>query len=446
MRHAILALLLACTPAALAAQHGGSTSNGVAPSSRAAAIDAFVEGFVEYDVSYTEAARAEARRAIAALREEQLPSDAALALELARIAALAENGHSAVLPVGLAAPHAQLGVRFFLADDGLFVADAKEPYATLIGERVERVAGLTLAELRDVWSRYTPGPDGHRDESLPLFLETPALLEAAGLTRDSTRVALELAGGRSVEVEATGGWYGPEPDAVWHFLGGARAIALARAGRIGGTPLYLGEPDAYFRVVPLPDHDAVYLQFRANIDFTRRTDLAQLARAAIDTLRAHSPRFVIVDQRFNVGGDLNTTRALMQAIPGIVGEEGGVFAITSGRTFSAGIASVAYLKQAAGDRLTIVGAPVGDDLEFYAEGDLLVLPGDVLVTRATERHNYMTGCPEADCHGPIRANPIRIESLEPDVRPRFDYADVVAGRDPYMEEVLRRIEAARGTT
>ena len=37
----------------------------------------------------------------------------------------------------------------------------------------------------------------------------------------------------------------------------------------------------------------------------------------------------------------------------------------------------------------------------------------------------------------------RIETLEPDVRPRFEYADIVAGRDPYLDEVFRRIDALR---
>ena len=295
-----------------------------------------------------------------------------------------------------------------------------------------------------MWSRYTPAPDSHRDESLPFFLETPALLHGAGVATDSTRVVLTLADGRDVELRAAGRW--AEGDAIWHFLSQPPALVLARAGRMSTLPLYLADPDEYFRVVPLPDRDAVYVQFRANADFTGRTDLAQLANAAIDSLRALAPRFVIVDQRLNPGGDLNNTRALMQAIPQIVGDNGAVFAITSGRTFSAGIASLGYLKQAAGDRLTIVGDPVGDVLEFYAEGDLLTLSNGTLVLTATERHNYVTGCPEDDCHGAIRRNPIRIDTLEPDVSPRVEYDDVVAGRDPWLEEILRRIDGMRAAT
>lgn len=442
MKRLVLAALLAAFPAGVSAQHGEASSAQTSPGSRVAIIDAFAQGFVEYDASFAAARREEARRGIVALRERAAAmSDAAVALELARLAALAENGHSALLIMPLAAQYTQLGVRFILADDGLFVADARPEYESLIGARVERIEGKSLSELRALWAPYTPGPDGHRDESLPLVLETPVLLQALGVARDSTRVSLVLGDGRTVEVRATGGWVAPE--GIWRFLNESRPLALARAGRIQGAPLYLQDPDAFFRMVPMPDRDAVYLQFRANADFSGRTDLRQLAQAAIDSLRARSPRFVIVDQRFNVGGDLNNTRDLMRAIPEIVGEDGAVFAITSGRTFSAGIASMGYLKQAAGDRLTIIGAPVGDDLEFYAEGDPLVLPNGLFVMRATERHNYLTGCPEDDCHGAIRRNPIRIDTLEPDVRPRVEYGDIVAGRDPWLEAAFARIDELR---
>ena len=116
-----------------------------------------------------------------------------------------------------------------------------------------------------------------------------------------------------------------------------------------------------------------------------------------------------------MGGDLNLTRDFMRALPALA-EGGRVYAITSGRTFSAAISSLGYLKQAAGDRLTIVGEPIGDRLEFWAEGNILQLPGlGALMLYADERHNYMTGCPEADCHRSIRDHPIRVRSLQPDI-------------------------------
>jgi hypothetical protein len=117
----------------------------------------------------------------------------------------------------------------------------------------------------------------------------------------------------------------------------------------------------------------------------------------------------------------------------IAAPDGRIFALTSGRTFSAGIASLGYLKQAGGARVTIVGEPVGDELEFWAEGDMLELPvSKAALLYATERHNYVTGRQEPDCHGSVRNHPIRVTTLEPDMAAPLTYADYRAGRDPAL--------------
>ena len=91
-------------------------------------------------------------------------------------------------------------------------------------------------------------------------------------------------------------------------------------------------------------------------------------------------------------------------------------------------------------RVTIVGAPIGDWLEFWAEGSPTTLPGSgTVIGLATERHNYVTGCQEPDCHGSIRRHPIRVEWLTPDLWPRVTYTDVTEGHDPYMDAALEVI-------
>ncbi|HSM35110.1 MAG TPA: hypothetical protein VK837_01825 [Longimicrobiales bacterium] len=393
------------------------------------------------DPSFSADERRAAEAGLADLREHAATlTDAAFELALARIVALARNGHTQVLPASWQARFPRLGVRFFVAGDGLRVMDAAPEWDRLVGARVAAIEGHDLEALRDAWSRYAPGRVGFRDESLPAFLEAPAMLHAASLAARSDAVTLTLDGGERVEVGTYDGW--PTPDGVWALLPAARHVELALSGGVDGEPLYLREPEAFFRFVPLPDRDAVYIQFRGNVDFSGATDMAAEASHALERLRALAPRYVIVDQRFNIGGDLNTTRDLMEGIPEIVGEDGAVFAITSGRTFSAGIASLGYLVQAAEGDVTIVGEPVGDELEFWAEGGPAELPTGTPVLAASERHNYRTGCPEDDCHGSIRNHPIRVDSLEPDVTPSFTWEDVVRGRDPYLEAVFARMAPA----
>ena len=266
------------------------------------------------------------------------------------------------------------------------------------------------------------------------------MLHAAGIARSRTEVRAVLEGGDEIVIPSTDAW--PALEGLDAILPGAREIELYQAGRINGDPLYLRDPDAAMRYVELAERDAVYVQFRSNVDFTGETDMAAEAASVIGRLRAAAPRYVIVDQRFNLGGDLNNTRDLMQAIPEIAGNGGRVFVITSGRTFSAGISSAGYLKQAGGDLVTIVGAPAGDHLEFWAEGDPAQMPGiGRYIGLARERHNYVTGCPQEDCHGSIRRHPIAIETLDPDIRPMFTYEDLAGGNDPYLNAVFALMEA-----
>ncbi|MGD8495892.1 MAG: hypothetical protein PVF05_06845 [Gemmatimonadales bacterium] len=400
----------------------------------------FERDFLSVDNSFDAAEMREARGRLAELKKNaDRLTDAQFELAVAEIAALSHNGHSGVYLGRWPLAFSRLAVRFLLTDEGLYVADAAPAYEALVGSRVVRIEGHDVDALRSAWARYYARTRSGRDEAMHLFLESPELLHAAGLAASPDSVRLELAGGRTIDVGTSSAW--PAPEGIWRFLPDARLLELAAAGRVDGNPLSLREPDELFRLVELPARDAVYVQFRANHYFDGGGDMRSEAAEAIARLRALSPRFVIVDQRFNLGGDLNNTRDLMQAIPDIVGPEGRVVAITSGRTFSAGIASLGYLKQAGGDRVTIVGAPVGDELEFWAEGSPVILPNSgIAVGVATERHNYMTGCPEPDCHGPIQRHPIRVQSLQPDVRPKLRYADVVGGTDAYLDAALALID------
>jgi hypothetical protein len=153
-------------------------------------------------------------------------------------------------------------------------------------------------------------------------------------------------------------------------------------------------------------------------------------------LLARKPVNVVLDMRMNGGGDLNTTRSFVQALPTRV--SGRVFALTSPYTFSAAISTVGYLKQAAPARVTIVGEMVGDRLEFWAEGRPATLPASgLLIGRATERHDYATGCkPYTDCHGNVVRNPISVKTLAPDILAPWTMADYRAGRDPGMAAIV----------
>jgi hypothetical protein len=411
---------------------------------RSVDLAAIESGFLAVDKSFSDQARAEARKRFQEIRVSAgRMSDAEFELAIAELAALSDNGHSTLYASHWAEKFNRLAVRFYFADDGFFVADAQPGFEQFLDRKVETLDGKTLAELREISDTYQNGTEGYRDQTLYYFIESPEILQAAGVGKSATETVLTFADGETATIPLSSGW--PAPEGVWTILPQAREIELNKAGRVSGDPLYLQSPDDFYRVKTMPELDAVYIQFRANVDFNREIDMYEATRSTIEELQQQKPQYVIVDERFNLGGDLNTTRDLMETLPHIVGPDGRVFVITSGRTFSAGIASVGYLKQAGGERVTIVGKPVGDRLEFWAEGDPIELPqAGAYVGVATERHNYMTGCPEDDCHGSIQLHPISIDNLRPDIRPEFTYGDLVSGRDPYLDAIKGLIDSGDG--
>lgn len=442
------ALLVAATAAlfisdvACAPIHRSSLDqSSIAKTGRNADLDVVERDFLAVDASYSAEERARATAMLARLRSDASTlSDAAFELSLAELARIADNGHTVVQAAAWPARYNKIPLTFVVFDDGLYVAAAQEPYSEAVGSRVEAIEGLDLDELRLRWSRYQAATPGFRDEYLPLFLESPEILHAAGIARSRTSINIKL--------ERHGRLEGhriiarrPNGAASTLFTPRSRLLSLTDSIPDGDKPLYLRSSGALFQLVALPERDTYYLQFRANTGQTQGMSVQEFAAHALAVLRQARPRHIILDERLNPGGSLSATRDLMQALPDIIGGNGRLFILISGRTFSAGIASVAYAKQAAGPRATLIGSSVGDVLEFWAEGSPITLPfSGIIIQPSPKRHNYMTGCPEADCHLSIQRNPIRIASLDPDVRIGLTYADFVTARDPLLDAALRLIE------
>ena len=404
---------------------------------RAADLEVFEQRFLAVDRSYDAGERARAMEKFAALKREAARMSAArFELAIAAIVAVANNGHTNVGAAQWARRFNRIEPSLLLLDDGLRIA-ASDDDATLNGALVTMIAGKSLDQLRAVWARYQPGVPGWRDQQIHHFLESPELLHAAGVAPDADGVEISVT--RADGSRQTRRFAGTRDQAGPRFRN-PRELEIVPMGTNEARPLYLQEPAKAMRYVELPDLDAVYVQFRRNFD-PMDPNFRQSADALAVRLKERRPRHVVVDQRFNSGGDLNNTRDLMKAIPGAIKDGGRIFVITSARTFSAGISSVGYLKQAGGDRVMIVGQPVGDLLDFWAEGTGLTLPNSgIRIGFATERHNYQTGCPEPECHGAIRRNPIAVGTLTPDLSPRFTWADFAAGRDPYLDAIVALIK------
>jgi hypothetical protein len=141
--------------------------------------------------------------------------------------------------------------------------------------------------------------------------------------------------------------------------------------------------------------------------------------------------------RFDGGGDYTKTAAFMSMLPTMIPDPGKVFVITHTTTFSAGISSVGFVKQASQQRVAIVGEPSGDRLVFYGEPRDLVLPNSGIgMSYATGLHDYLHGCRWfGPCYWVNWFYPIAVSTLEPQLVAPLSFELVASGRDPAMEAI-----------
>lgn len=411
---------------------------------RRADIAFFRENFMARDRAYTEAARAEAEIRLNTLVDQAATvSQAFFELELARIVALADNGHTAYFP----GPRSRrfnriMDVRFAPFGEDFYVLRASPANADLLGARLVAIDGHAIAQVRATARSLSGGTEGWRDRNAAYFFESPEQMQALGAIASADRATyrFRLVNGRTVNrlftpelanpnrVRANADrWYYPAP--VEGEGGEWRALLAAEQ-----APWAFQEPDNAFRMRDAPEIDAYVIELRQN-NSSDDMDIAEFMLDSLEAARSSGRRNIVLDMRMNGGGDLNTTRAWVRRLPRAV--PGRVFVLTSPFTFSAAISTVGYLKQSAPDRVTIVGEMVGDRLDFHAEGDVAALPNSGgAILYATERHDYRTGCRNIEnCHGSVVRNPIEVQSLAPDIAAPWSIEAYRAGRDPAMEAI-----------
>lgn len=413
-------------------------------------LEAVRDDYVLASRAFAPAARSQALARIdALLKREQALAPAAWMAELMRISALAGNGHDYFNTGRGWFPERRLPLRLLWLADGLVVSRAAPAQAELLGGKVLGIDGHDPDAIMASLQRHDGSLPGYQRGNKPWLLESTDLLQAIGIAAQSDRIRIEVETpeghriAREVAAVASSevpmdlgriGAYSTHRSAYEQKRDWRDAVEAAE------DPLYLQQPDRQFRIVDLAELDALYLQFRANFDGAdeRVVDFAERARQAIEaTPRSH----LILDQRFNYGGNSDLTLELMRQIGAHA--RGRVYVLTSGATFSAGMVSTALVKQVAAGRARLVGEPVGDRLRWWSEGHETCLPHSGYCLHVSDGlWDLQHGCAgEEGCYGDRFG--IRIDHLDPDLPATLTIADWRAGRDPLLDAVAKDLAGAR---
>ncbi len=398
----------------------------------------------EVDRSFTPETRAEYARRIAALRERAADlTPAQLLMGVAHAAAAAANGHTQLDPAAWRERLASSPVRFAWLAGELHVVRAMIAHRDLLGARVLTIAGADPeALLRELRPFVSGTPERARALS-PMLLESPEVLallrpgaprdrlllrvrDAAGVERD-----VELASrapGASPAVSKPGRVLAPEP-----IPGEGEGWVTALAP--GSAPRSLENPGRLLHTATIGAGILYLHPWRVSRGFN--ADVGRGIDAALGKEGEPRWRRIVLDLRFNDGGEYPMVYRAIRRIPERLAPDGGLAILTDETTYSGAIIVAALAKAFTGTRARIFGSRAGDRLAFWAEGTHIDLPHSKLrIHIATGFHDWANGCRELRCYWPNLVRGVAVGSIEPDVPVHWRFGDYARGIDPVIAAAL----------
>jgi len=373
-------------------------------------------------------------------------TDERLAFEYSRALAFFGNAHSTVIDPKV--KRAPLRLRWF--SDGLYIVKVAPGLEPMLGGKVVALEGRDPEELLRQLEPYVPGVEGWRRYRSEALFTAPSLLRALGASIDESTLLLDYEKpGQPRSRLAVAVQSSPPPGYAFrefrHVFPGDESFGTKgwprAADSIAVKPLYLrGLPDPFARTW-LESLKAEYIRLDAS-NSTATVDLPSFLDAAGDEFAAKGARNAIVDLRFDWGGNYMLTRRFAPRLASAIPADGKVFVITRPNTFSAGLILAARIRHFAGPRTVIVGEPVGDRLEFWAEGlDVELPPSHPELYLSTAKHDLARGCRwlDRDCFVLDKFFPASAGNLDVAIPASNSFADFMAGRDVAMERIAAAI-------
>jgi len=366
-------------------------------------------------------------------------------MSIARALAVSGNGHTNV--DADSPPFPGLPINTWWFRDGLYIVQTQPGYDYLLGARIEKIGKDDPQQALAAVRPYISGNAAWIKVQSPGYLRIPALLNRLGITTSAieTDLIVKLRDGQSRHVRLPLASQ-PDPATEQENWGALMQVSGSQKGHWPGVleavkfvPLTYQTPvDVSTRWLGA-GHRILYV--RSNqIEGLDGDDLGlKLEMILLQQVAAYRPKSVIVDLRYNWGGNFGNTIVFSQGLPKLLPPGGHDFVLVSGDTFSAAIVTAAMLKESGGNKVVLLGTPMGDDAAFWAEGRPIPLPHSRLGVRpAPEFEDWGRGCHDMKrCFWPdVIWGPKSPISLRPDEEISPTFAEYAAGRDPVLERVL----------
>jgi hypothetical protein len=344
-----------------------------------------------------------------------------LLVGLMRIAALpgVRNGHTGLFPLhpGHRRPVHMYPLRLYDFADGVFVVDSSGP-DDLRGSRVVTIGGRPVGQVLELVQPLVPRDNAWNLKGwAPHFALVAEVLAGLGIVEGvgPATFGLQQPDGTAVDVTL-------EPIAGDAYVA---AFGDPLHGHYPATlparpqPLYLAQRGRELWMTTIRGGRVGYVGYNA-VTVPTSAAAARLARL----VRSPRVRRVVVDLRFNGGGDNTTYGPLLAALDSPrVNRRGHLYLLVGRATFSAAGNFVTDVERET--RAISVGEPTGGGVNIYSEATDFVLPSTGWDVRIAA--GYVQRGTRSD----------RRLTNRPDVAIGLTSADFFSGRDPLLERALR---------
>ena len=345
--------------------------------------------------------------------------DQQIVFEFMSLLSMLGNGHNFIIPAwGQYGSFTQLPMQFYWFSDGLYIVDAQEPYAHLIGYEVTRFGETPAEKALDL-----VGAINARDNDMqqlwlaPYYLGLPQVLSGLDIVEDAANVTLtvRLSGDKERTVTPMA-----HPMA---FAGFPKLPALKSASYQRGLSRN-SEPYWYEHIA---DKQLLYAQFNTVRD-DPKLSFAEFNDELRQLIMQQSIDNLVIDLRHNSGGDgsitppMVATAALFEALR----PDGKLFILMGRNTFSAGHDLLVDLTRFT--QPILVGEPSGTRPNAIGEAGWFNLP-----------YSQQTGVISSQFHQNSSAEDHRIW-LAPDVPVSLSSTAYFSGQDSALDAVMSLIE------
>lgn len=351
--------------------------------------------------------RATWRRELASLRFRlDALTSAEFELELKRLVALLQDGHSGVwsFPRPAALP---LRLRWFA--DGLFVLAAGEAHRDLLGRRILAVQGRAVEDVeRLLLPVVCADNDADARRRIAVRLCDPQLLHAAGISARPDAATFTVGS--------------PDGGDGEQVLVALPEVAGPLASVAPGGPLLRDEHEDRPWFVAAPEPATRYLRFR-RVEEPEDGAFERFC-AQVFAAIAGDPEVtrLVIDLRGNGGGSNYLLQPLIHGVlRSRLDRPGGLFVITDERTFSAAMNCATRLERET--RALFVGAPTGARPNHFGDAESVPLPSTGHVLRCSTVR-WLDSDPRD-----------RRRWIAPDLPAPFTFADYRAGRDAALAAI-----------